>query len=75
MGELDTLVERLESGQVPVDELVRGHQRAQALLTFCRERLQAVESVLLVEQADGEGVARTRPLAAADVRPASGAGA
>jgi exodeoxyribonuclease VII small subunit len=75
MDELDALVERLESGQVPVDELLQGHQRAQALLTFCRDRLQAVESALLVETGGADGTAKTRPLEPADLRPAAGAGA
>ena len=42
--ELEALVLRLESGQMPLDELLQGYQRGAALLAFCRERLQAIES-------------------------------
>jgi len=42
--ELEALVVRLESGQMPLDELLQGYQRGAALLAFCRQRLQAIES-------------------------------
>ncbi|MEW6464613.1 exodeoxyribonuclease VII small subunit [Tibeticola sp.] len=41
--ELEQLVSRLESGQLPLDELLGAYRRGAALLAFCRERLQAVE--------------------------------
>jgi exodeoxyribonuclease VII small subunit len=43
MQELDTLVRRLESGEMPLDQLLSGYQRGSVLLQFCRGRLQAVE--------------------------------
>jgi len=46
--ELEALVARLESGQMPLDELLQGYQRGAALLAFCRERLQAVEAQIQV---------------------------
>ena len=46
--ELEALVARLESGQLPLEELLGGYRRASALLAFCRERLQAVESQIQV---------------------------
>ena len=42
--ELEALVSRLESGQLPLEDLLGGYRRAADLLAFCRERLQAVES-------------------------------
>ena len=48
MGELETLVARLESGEMPLDQLLTGYQRGAALLQFCRERLQAVEDQIKV---------------------------
>ena len=42
--ELESLVARLESGQLPLEELLGGYRRAADLLAFCRERLHAVES-------------------------------
>ena len=41
--ELEQLVARLESGQLPLDELLVGYQRGAELLKFCRSKLDAVE--------------------------------
>ena len=43
MTELEQLVARLESGELPLDQLMGGYQRGAALLQLCRDRLQAVE--------------------------------
>jgi exodeoxyribonuclease VII small subunit len=48
LGELDTLVSRLESGDMPLEELLSGYQRGSALLQFCRDKLQAVEEQIKV---------------------------
>ena len=48
LQELDGLVERMESGQMPLDQLLDGYRRGSALLAFCRERLQAVEDQVRV---------------------------
>jgi len=41
--ELDRLVQQMESGQLPLDQLLDGYRRGAELLGFCRTRLQAVE--------------------------------
>jgi exodeoxyribonuclease VII small subunit len=41
--ELDRLVQQMESGQLPLDELLDGYRRGAELLAYCRARLQAVE--------------------------------
>ncbi|WP_144324367.1 exodeoxyribonuclease VII small subunit [Tepidimonas aquatica] len=46
--ELEALLARLESGQLPLDELLTAYQRASALLDFCRQRLEAVEQQIRV---------------------------
>ena len=38
----------LESGQLPLDQLLGSYQRGAVLLAFCRERLQAVEDQIKV---------------------------
>ncbi|BAL95008.1 exodeoxyribonuclease VII small subunit [Rubrivivax gelatinosus] len=43
VAELDRLVQRMETGQMPLDQLLDGYRRGSELLTFCRNRLQAVE--------------------------------
>lgn len=41
--ELEALVARLESGEMPLEQLLSGYQRGAELLKYCREKLQAVE--------------------------------
>ena len=48
LQELEQLVARLESGQMPLDQLLTGYQRGAALLGFCRDKLQAVEDQIKV---------------------------
>lgn len=48
LEELEQLVARLESGQMPLDQLLVGYQRGAELLKFCRERLAAVEDQIKV---------------------------
>ncbi len=48
LQELDALVGRLESGQLPLDQLLSGYQRGAQLLAFCRNRLEAVENQIKV---------------------------
>ena len=48
MVELEQLVARLESGELPLEQLMGGYQRGASLLQFCRDKLQAVESQIKV---------------------------
>ena len=48
LQELEQLVGQLESGQMPLDQLLSGYQRGAVLLEFCRARLVAVESQIKV---------------------------
>jgi exodeoxyribonuclease VII small subunit len=48
LQELESLVGRLESGQLPLDQLLSGYQRGAQLLKFCRDRLEAVETQIRV---------------------------
>jgi exodeoxyribonuclease VII small subunit len=48
MQELDALVAGLESGEMPLEQLLSGYQRGAALLEFCRGKLQAVEDQIKV---------------------------
>lgn len=43
LEELEQLVARIESGQMPLEQLLSGYQRGATLLAFCRERLEAVQ--------------------------------
>ena len=46
--ELEQLVARLESGDLPLDQLLSQYQRGAELLKFCRDRLEAVETQIKV---------------------------
>ncbi|NPC55502.1 exodeoxyribonuclease VII small subunit [Caenimonas sp. S4] len=48
LEELEQLVSLIESGQLPLDQLLTGYQRGAELLQFCRDRLQAVENQIKV---------------------------
>ena len=43
LAELERLVQAMEAGQLPLDQLLAGYRRGAELLQLCRERLQAVE--------------------------------
>jgi len=43
LDELEQLVTRIESGQLPLEQMLAGYQRGAVLLNFCRARLDAVQ--------------------------------
>lgn len=51
LQELEQLVGRLESGEMPLEELMGGYQRGAALLQFCRDKLALVEDQIKVVEA------------------------
>ena len=53
LGELDRLVGAMESGQLPLEQLLESYKRGAELLTFCRTRLEAVEEQVKVLE-DGQ---------------------
>ena len=48
MQELETLVARMESGDLPLDQLLASYERGAALLQLCRDKLQALEDQIKV---------------------------
>ena len=48
LEELEQLVARLESGTLPLDQLLTGYQRGAELLKYCRDKLEAVENQIKV---------------------------
>lgn len=48
LQELEQLVDSIESGQMPLDQLLVGYQRGAVLLAFCRDRLEAVQDQIQV---------------------------
>lgn len=60
LAELDRLVQQMEGGQLPLDQLLDGYRRGSELLAYCRGKLQAVEEqVKLLE--DGQLKTWTAP--------------
>jgi len=53
LAELDRLVQQMEGGQLPLDQLLDGYRRGADLLGYCRGRLQAVEEQVKVLE-DGQ---------------------
>ena len=52
-AELERLVNAMEGGQMPLDQLLEGYRRGVALLSFCRSRLKAVEDQVRILE-DGQ---------------------
>jgi len=48
LQELEQLVGQLESGDMPLEQLLSGYQRGAELLKFCRDRLESVENQIKV---------------------------
>ncbi len=46
--ELEQLLAKLESGQLPLDQLLSHYQRGASLMAYCRERLAAIENQINV---------------------------
>ena len=52
LQELEQLAAQLESGQLPLDQLMSSYQRGAELLKYCRGKLEAIEQQISV--IDGE---------------------
>ncbi len=48
LQELEQLLARLESGDMPLEQLLAQYQRGSELLKYCRDRLEAVENQIKV---------------------------
>jgi exodeoxyribonuclease VII small subunit len=50
LAELERIVDELESGSMPLQDMLSSYQRGAALLQYCREQLKAVdEQVRLID--------------------------
>lgn len=48
LQELEQLVARIESGNMPLDQMLTGYQRGAQLLALCRSRLETVQNQIQV---------------------------
>ena len=53
LAELERLVQQMEGGQMPLDQMLGSYQRGAELLELCRSRLAAVEEQVKVLE-DGQ---------------------
>ena len=53
LAELERLVQRMEDGQLPLEQMLDGYRRGAELLELCRARLAAVEEQVKVLE-DGQ---------------------
>lgn len=51
--ELEALVAKMESGQMPLDTLLSAYERGTQLLQFCQEKLAVLEQRVQVLDKDG----------------------
>ena len=48
LQELEKLVGRLDSGEMPLEQLLSGYRRGAELLQYCRDKLEAIENQIKV---------------------------
>jgi exodeoxyribonuclease VII small subunit len=56
LRELENLVSSMESGLLPLDDLLSGYQRGATLLQLCRDKLAAVEQQIKQVDARNAGL-------------------
>lgn len=59
--ELETIVQRLEAEELPLDESLRLFEQGIGLSRFCHQRLEEVEKKIELILADVKGQPRTEP--------------
>jgi exodeoxyribonuclease VII small subunit len=62
--QLETIVKRLESEELPLDESLQLFEEGIRLSRFCHQRLEEVEKKIEVILADAKGQPRTEPFEA-----------
>jgi exodeoxyribonuclease VII small subunit len=48
LAELEQLIGQIETGQLPLEQMLAGYERGAQLLAFCRSRLDAVDHQIKV---------------------------
>ena len=65
-AELETLVHRLEEGELPLEESLRAFERGMTLVRTLSERLAAIEQRVEVLVRGADGTPERRPLTSDD---------
>ena len=64
--QLETIVQRLEKEELPLDESLRLFEEGIGLSRFCHQRLEEVEKKIELILADAKGQPRTEPFEIGD---------
>jgi exodeoxyribonuclease VII small subunit len=64
--DLESIVQRLESEELPLDESLRLFEQGISLSRFCHQRLEEVEKKIELILADAKGQPRTEPFEAGE---------
>ena len=54
LAQLETIVHKMESNELNIDEIAAQLKTAQRLIKFCRDKLTKTEAELLEEQSKGQ---------------------
>ena len=54
LTQLESIVRKMESNELSIDEIAVQLKTAQRLIKFCRDKLTKTEAELLEEQTDGQ---------------------
>ena len=68
LSELEQIVERLESGELSLDDSLELFEKGVKLARECRSRLQEAERRIEILMKDDDGNLLTRPLEESDLR-------
>ena len=52
MGELEKIVEQMETGNLPLNEMIETYRRGAQLVRYCREKLNAAQTEIKQLQQD-----------------------
>ncbi|HVS32493.1 MAG TPA: exodeoxyribonuclease VII small subunit [Thermoanaerobaculia bacterium] len=70
--QLETIVQRLEKEELPLDESLRLFEEGISLSRFCHQRLEEVEKKIELILADAKGQPRTEPFEIDEGEPDEG---
>lgn len=63
LTELETIVRKLEQGDIPLDDSVAAYERGVSLKTHCQSKLKEAEAKIEQISVDPNGTVHTKPLA------------
>jgi exodeoxyribonuclease VII small subunit len=69
--QLETIVQRLEQEELPLDESLRLFEEGIRLSRFCHKQLEEVEKKIELILADAKGQPRTEPFEEEELSPSS----